>query len=172
MNAHARNGRVAKVAWVLPLLVALAVGAVGAGTAGAASQGLVAQTKLPLTDTGRNCDGVADIPPTAVLGSATMNQTKAPSSGSTSSNLSAALTITHAAPNATYNIRIIEVDNSGNAVSDTCTSVVGTVAISALGTGSATVARRVLPGATRWWVVLNNQNSFIDFLDTDLVSIV
>jgi hypothetical protein len=105
-----------------------------------------------------------------------MNETRAPSSGNSSSNLSAALTIRGAvgAAGATFNIRLIEVDNTGQPVADTCNpaNTVGTLTIDALGNANATVARRVLPGAARWWVVLNNQNSFVDFLDTDLVAMV
>jgi hypothetical protein len=150
--------------------VALLVVAVSGGPAGAASPaGLVGHTKTLLTDTNRNCDDLETIAPTGTFGSATMNQTKA--NKSQPSNLSAGLTIQGAAKGATFNIRLIQVDDSGNAVGDSCDTIVGTVTLDEFGNGTASVAEHVLPGATQWWVDLNNQSSFIDFVDTDLVPI-
>ena len=101
-----------------------------------------------------------------------MNQTWARGKGTPAPNLSAGLTIRGASWGATYAIRVIQVDSSGNPVGDTCQTVVGTVTIDALGNGTANGAARVLPGATRWWVALNNQADFADFMDTDLVPII
>jgi hypothetical protein len=147
--------------------VALLVGlAATGGTAGAG----VAQTKMPLTDTGRNCTDNLTIAPTGVFGSATMNQSKAPGNGG-AANLSAGLTIRGAARGATFNIRLIQVDNNGIALGSSCTTVVSTVTVDASGNGIANVAARALPGATGWWVDLNNQSSFIDFVDTGVAPI-
>jgi hypothetical protein len=155
---------------IAALGVALLVGlAVSGGPAGAASQGLVGQTKMPLTDTNRNCDDLETVAPTGTFGSATMNQTHAPKGGV--SNLSAELAIQGAARGATFNIRLIQVDDSGNAVGGSCDTIVGTVTLDEFGNGTARVAARVLPGATHWWVDLNNQSSFVDFVDTGLAPI-
>jgi hypothetical protein len=163
MRAIGRNQRVGIVALVVALLVGLTL---SSGTAGA---GVLGQTKTLLTDTNRDCGGNFIVAPTGTFGSATMNQSKAPKNGS--SNLSAGLIVQGAARGATYDIRLIQVDSSGHAVGDSCHTVVGTVTLDAFGSGTATAAARVLPGATQWWVVLNNQASFVDFVDTDLAPI-
>jgi hypothetical protein len=169
MNPNRRNQRVAIVAWGVAVLVGLTV---NAGIAGAAaSQGLLAQTKISLTDANRYCGGAFISAPTKAFGSATMNETRAPAGG-TSPNLSAGLTIQGATAGATYGIRLIQVDNNGNAVGDSCQTLVGTLTVDALGNGTASVGGRVVPGAARWWVDLNNQANFADYLDTDLVAIV
>jgi hypothetical protein len=150
--------------------VALLVGlALSGGPAGAAPAGLSGQTKMPLADTSRGCDGVETAPPTGTFGSATMNQTKA--NKNQPSNLSAGLTVQGAAKGATYNIRLIQVDNDGNVLGDSCDTIVGTVALDEFGNGTTSVSARVLPDATQWWVDLNNQSSFIDFVDTGLVPV-
>jgi hypothetical protein len=101
-----------------------------------------------------------------------MNQTAARGKGTPAPNLSAGLTIRGASWSTTYNIRLIQVDSSGNAVGDSCQTVVGTVTVDEFGNGTASGAVRVLPGATRWWVALNNQADFADFMNTDLVPII
>jgi hypothetical protein len=163
MKPTRRNVRFAMVG------VAMLVG-VGAmsGTAGA---GVAGQMKVSLTDTGRNCTDNVIISPTGVFGSATMNQSKAPNNGG-APNLSAGLTIRGAARGATFNIRLIQVDvQTGIAVGASCSTIVGTVTVDAFGNGTATASARVLPGATGWWVDLNNQSGFGDFIDTPVVGI-
>jgi hypothetical protein len=127
---------------------------------------------MSLTDTNRFCGGALISPATRTLGFATMNQTWARGKGTAAPNLSAGLTIRGASWGATYNIRVIQVDSSGNPVGDSCQTVVGTVTVDALGNGTGSGAARVLPGATRWWVALNNQADFADFMDTDLVPVI
>jgi hypothetical protein len=169
MKAIHRSQRVAVTVLGVALLLGLAV---NAGTAGAAvPPGLRAQTKTSLTDTNRDCGGALISPSEKALGAATMNQTRAPANGRLTSNLSAELTIQGATAGATYGIRLIQADSSGSAVGDSCQTVLGTVTVDALGNGSATVATRVLPGATQWWVDLNNQVNVADFLDTESVLI-
>jgi len=151
------------------MLLGLVANAVPAGAA--VPPGLRAQTKTSLTDTNRDCGGALLTPATRAVGSATMNQTRAPANGRFASNLSAELTIKGTTAGATYGIRLIQVDSNGSAVSESCQTVVGTVTVDALGNGSTSVATRALPGATQWWVDLNNQVNVADFFDTELVLI-
>jgi len=109
---------------------------------------------------------------TKTVGSATMNQTRAPANGRSSSNLAVGLTIQGATAGATYGIRLIQVDANGTAVGSSCETIVGTVTVDALGNGSADASSRALPGATKWWVDLNTQINGADYFDTDLVLIV
>ena len=91
MKAIHRIPRVAVIVLGLALLAGLAV---NAGTAEAAvANGLRAQIKTSLTDTNRDCGGAFISPSTKALGTATMNQTRAPANGRFTSNLSAKLTI-------------------------------------------------------------------------------
>jgi hypothetical protein len=141
------------------------------GTAGAsATNGLRGQTKTSLTRTNRDCGGNLIAPSAETIGSATMNETRSPANGS-APNLSAGLSIRGATAGATYAIRLIQVDDNASAVGDSCATVLGTVTVDEFGNGTASVGARVLPGATHWWVDLNNQAYPPDFLDTDLVSI-
>jgi hypothetical protein len=170
MNPVRRTQRVAMAAAGLALLAGLTL---NAGVAGAAvAPGLQAQAKTSLSDTNRDCGGVLLSPPTKTVGSATMNQTRAPANGRFSSNLAAGLTIQGATAGATYSIRLIQVDNNGNAVGASCETVVGTVTVDALGNGTAGASARVLPGATQWLVDLNTPVNGADYFDTDLVMIV
>ena len=109
--------------------VAMLVGLiVSSGTAGA---GVAGQTKTLLTNTNRGCHGEIFGLPTQTFGSATMNQSKAPKNGS--SNLSAGLTIRGAAWTAIYNMRLVQFDSNGNAIGDSCQTIVGTVTTDAFG---------------------------------------
>jgi len=170
MKVLQRSPRIAMAASGLALLIGLVV---NAGIAAAAvPPGLQAQTKTSLTNTNRDCGGALIAPPTKTLGSATMNETNAPANGRVSPNLAAGLAIQGATGDATYSIRLIQVDGNGNALGDSCTTVVGTVTLDALGNGTTSVSARVLPGATQWWVDLNTPINGADFLDTDLVLVV
>jgi hypothetical protein len=146
------------------LALALGVG-LAPGTAGAT--GLIPHSRQPLTDTNRNCDGAPVGTPTKTSGVAVMAQT--PRFLSVPRSLVALLSVQAGTPNATYDIRIIQDDANG--VVGSCNVVVGKVTTDANGNGVGFGTTPVLTGATKWWVDLNNQQNFADFVDTELAEI-
>src|SRR5690348_7038963 len=152
------KSRVAVIAAVA-MVAALGLGAPAAGAAATAAQ------KTPLTQTNRDCDGTV-IPPESSqsFGFAVVTN---PAAG----KLVAAVALKHAAPNTTYNIRLIQI-LSGD--SD-CGSYIsgpfdGTLTTDDLGNGNANIQEPVLPVASSVFVDINGQVNPGDFFDTAPVS--
>ncbi|HEY2640599.1 MAG TPA: hypothetical protein VGI66_12040 [Streptosporangiaceae bacterium] len=140
-------------------VLALSVGAAIAVPAAAAADATPAQ-KVPLTQTNRDCSGIRIGAPAAEAhGFAVVIK---PASG----KLVANVVLQNAEPNATYNIRLIQIlpDSSD------CATVDGTVTTDAAGDGNANVQEPVLPGASAAWVDLNNRADFTHFFDTGPVT--
>lgn len=155
--ARIKSGR---HAGVVATLTGVVVAALGLGVP-AATAGATPAQKVPLTDTNRDCSGTAISPPSST-GSFGFAVTVAPASG----KLVAAVALKGALPNATYDIRLIQV---GGNPSD-CDQIDGTLTTDATGDGNANVQERFLSGAGQAWVDLNNQANFGDFYDTQPVS--
>ena len=134
-------------------------------TAGAA--GLITISKQPLTDTNRDCNGAPISAPTRNLGFTVMVQT--PGFVAPTGYLITLVIVHDATPNATYDIRIIQEGPAG--LVGSCYAVIGKVTTNSQGNGVMFAATAVLASATKWWVDLNNQQNFADYLDTDLVAI-
>ena len=154
------------VALVMAIVVLVTLGEIGFSTemAGAASPNSHAQ-KVPLTTTNRGCDGTI-IPPeqTKPFGFVIINKTG-------SGKLIANVVLESATPNATYNIRLIQIlpndtdcqpfDGPGEAhfVTD------------AQGNGSVNYQEAVINGATGVFVAVNNAaNPGSDFFTTQVVN--
>ena len=110
----------------------------------------------------RDCSATIKSPPTIDTldhGFSTIHKTD-------SGRLIATIVLKKAAPNATYNIRLIQTPSgSGCGVFD------GTLTTDSHGRGTKTIRDLVLPGSTGAFVVLNNQtNSNNDFFTTEKVS--
>jgi hypothetical protein len=136
-------------------VLTLSLGAAIAVPAAAAASATPAQ-KIQLTQTNRDCSGsVIGTVATEPHGFAVVIK---PASG----KLVANVVLQNAQPDATYNIRLIQVlpDSSD------CLTIGGTLTTDAEGDGNANVQELVLPGATSAWVDLNNQADFTQFFDT------
>ena len=122
--------------------------------------------KVPLTTTNRNCDGTITTPPGIGGGTGFAIINKA-ASGKLISNV----VLENAAPNATYNIRLIQI--LPNNVD--CQPFNGpgevTLTTDALGNGNANYQEAVIDGANGAFVVLNNQaDPGDDFYTTQVVN--
>jgi len=122
--------------------------------------------KVPLTTTNRNCDGTVATPPGIGGGTGFAIINKA-APGKLISNV----VLENAVPNATYNIRLIQI--LPNAVD--CQPYNGpgeaTLTTDALGNGSANYQEAVIDGAKGAFVVLNNQaDPGDDFYTTQVVN--
>jgi hypothetical protein len=136
---------------------ALVLGATGLPSAGAT--GMQAH-KAPLTQTNRACDAsVIGDTRTEAFGFVNLIR---PASG----KLVAVVVLKGATPNTTYDIRLIQL-----VPGDTdCRTVDGTLTTDADGNGSATVQEKILPGATKAWIDLNNHADYTQFYDTAVLS--
>jgi hypothetical protein len=131
----------------------------GNGIAGAASS---AAQEVPLTQTNRGCSGtVIGTPQTETFGFVIINKTA-------SGKLIANVVLVGATPNATYNIRLIQVLPGD----PDCTMVDGTLTTDSLGNGNANIQEDVLSSPTSAWVDLNNQADFNKFFDTQVVTFI
>jgi hypothetical protein len=138
------------------------------GIAGAtASRGSGAQ-KVPLTTTNRDCNGTVN-PGTGTgggTGFVIINQTA-------SGRLIANVVLENAAPDTTYNIRLIQTPNS---VTGDCQPFDGpgeaTLTTDDLGNGNVNYQETVLSGATGAFVAVNNQAApGTDFYTTHVVPV-
>jgi len=147
---------------VLATLVGLGL---SSGIAGAASPNSHAQ-KVPLTTTNRNCNGSEAAPPGigGGTGFAIINR-------AASGKLIANVVLENAAPNATYNIRLIQILPNDvdcqpyNGPGET------TLTTDALGNGYTNYQEAVIDGATGAFVAINNAaNPANDFFTTQVVN--
>lgn len=149
-----------RAGWLaLPLLAGLlALLGLAAPAQAAAAQ------KVPLTTTNRNCDGTLIEPEqTQPFGFAIIIRTG-------SNKLIVEVALRNAAPNTTYNFRLIQVlpDNSD---CQPFTTGEATLTTDAAGNGNANYQEPVLDDATRAFVAVNNQgNPGGDFFTTPVVS--
>lgn len=143
---------------LIPAVAASAL-AMGVGLPSATASGMRAH-QAPLTQTNRWCDATV-IGEAQTRGFGFVNLIR-PASG----KLVAAVVLKGASPNTTYDIRLIQV-----VPGDTdCHTIDGTLTTDADGNGSANVQQKILPGATKAWVDLNNQADFAQFYDTAALS--
>ena len=143
---------------VLATLVGLGL---GTGIAGAASPNSSGAQKVPLTQTNADCPGYTT-QPTGVptFGFAIINKTG-------SGKLIANIVLVGAEPNATYNVRLIQLPSE----STVCSQVNGTLTTDAQGNGYANIQVPADSSTTGVWVDLNNQADFTNFYDTRVVSV-
>lgn len=139
------------------------VAALGLGATAAQADATPAQ-KVPLTQTNRNCDGSLIASANQAFGFAVVVRTG-------NNGLVAQVTLQGAAPDTTYNIRLIQIlpDNSD------CGSYIsgpfdGTLTTDASGDGNANIREPVLPGASSAFVDLNGQINPGDFFTSPVVN--
>lgn len=143
--------------------LALAACAVVAMPAAASAQATPAQ-KIPLTQTNRDCSGmVIGQPQSQSFGFAVVVRSAGPKPNG---KLVANVVLQGARPDATYNIRLIQVLPGD----PDCQMIDGTLTTDASGDGNANVQEPVLPNASTAWVDLNNAADFTNFYDTEVVS--
>ena len=159
-NRLARRHRFALAGFALTLVLGVGL---TAGTAGAAGP----ITVSTLTDTNRDCNGAFISPSTKSMGTVVMVQI--PRFLGNTATLIALGVVRGATPRATYDVRIMQEGPDG--LVGSCSVIVGKVTTDANGNGFLIATTPVLAGATMWWVDLNNQQNFADYLDTDLVAI-
>ncbi|KAK4905735.1 hypothetical protein LTR66_017784 [Elasticomyces elasticus] len=108
----------------------------------------------PLTRTNRNCDGSADGPVLSQsFGTATITR---------AANLVVSVPILFkGTPNTAYNVRVIQLPQSGSC--GPCTSGGGTLTTNAQGVGNTNVVQAVKPGATAAWIAINKKSNCNDF---------
>jgi len=152
---HRPAKRRVTMAGAVTLLAGVGLGAPPAGA------GAVAAQKMPLTQTNRACDAAAvdGGEQAAAFGSVAVTR---PASG----KLVATARLEGARPSTVYAVRLIQVV-PGDA---DCRAVDGFLTTDDLGSGKATVEQKLLPGATRAWLVLNGQDDFTHFYDSAPVS--
>jgi hypothetical protein len=157
-SSHTRRRAAVLVLPPLGALVALL------GFAGPARAAATPAQKTPLTQTNRDCEGtVLGSQQTQSFGFAKLTKTG-------SARLVVEVALKDATPNATYNIRLIQlVTGDPNAEPD-CAVIDGTLTTDAVGNGNANVQEPVLPGASTAWVDLNNQDNFAEFFTTKVLS--
>ncbi len=125
------------------------------GIAGAASLNGRAAQRVPLTRTNIDCFGnVIGTPMTVPFGFAIINKTR-------SGKLIAEVSLKHARPNTTYNVRLIQTPSGSD-----CGVVDGTLTTNVRGNGNAHIQEAVLAGSTGAFVALNRQTGFSDFYTT------
>jgi hypothetical protein len=153
-------------ALVMAIAVLTTLGGLGliTGIVGAASPNTNSHAqKVPLTQTNRDCSGtVIGTPQTETFGFVVINKTG-------SGKLIANVVLVGATPNATYNIRLIQLSSRAPNGSTECTTIDGSLTTDAQGNGDANVQEPVLEGTTGVWVDLNNQADFTNFFDTQVV---
>ncbi len=127
------------------------------GIAGAASPDGNGAQKVPLTTTNRNCDGSVATPPGIGGGTGFVIINKTASG--------------KLAPDATYNIRLIQILPSGVDCQPFNGPGEATLTTDALGNGNANYQEAVIDGANGAFVVLNNQaDPGDDFYTTQVVN--
>ena len=159
-NRLARRHRFALAGFALTLVLGVGL---TPGTAGAAGP----ITVSTLTDTNRDCNGAFISPSTKTMGTVVMAQI--PRFLGNPATLITLGTVQGATPRAAYDIRIIQ--ESADGLVGSCSAIVGKVTTDGNGNGILIATTPVLAGSTKWWVDLNNQQNFADYLDTDLVAI-
>lgn len=108
----------------------------------------------PLTKTNRNCDGSVD-------GTA-MSESFGTASITRAANLIVSVPILFkGTPNTAYNVRVIQLPQSG--ACPACTSGGGTLTTDKSGVGNTNVVQAVKPGATAAWIAINKKSNCNDF---------
>jgi hypothetical protein len=150
---------------IAALVMAIAVLAMVVGLGLSTGIAEAAAQKVPLTKTNADCPGYSTQPEgVPTYGFAIINKTG-------SGKLIANVVLVGAMPNATYNIRLIQLPSGAPGGSEECTMVDGTLTTDAQGNGDANIQEPVLtnPNTTGAWVDLNNQANFNEFFTTRVV---
>ncbi|OQE32087.1 hypothetical protein PENSTE_c001G07721 [Penicillium steckii] len=132
-----------------------------AATTTPATAAVISLQSAPLTQTNRECNGVAnESPMTKSFGFVQLATTKIGPP-----QLVAIPALIGGKPNTAYNVRLIQIKNGQAVNCGYCTTGGGTLTTNKMGIGSTSVQQAVSPGATAAWVVLNEKTQCNNYYD-------